>query len=37
MKNYIRNVVEHYIKHDYPESINRDFRIWLTNNKHTEE
>lgn len=37
MKNYIRNVVERYIKHDYPESINRDFRIWLTNNKHTEE
>mgnify|MGYP000836973522 CR=1 FL=1 len=30
MKNYIRDVIDRYIKHDYPEEVNQDFRTWLT-------
>ena len=25
MKNYIRDVIDRYIKHDYPEEVNQDF------------
>ena len=24
MKNYIRDVIDRYIKHDYPEEVNQD-------------
>ena len=30
MKNYIRDVIDRYIKHDYPEEVDQDFRTWLT-------
>ena len=26
MKNYICDVIDRYIKHDYPEEVNQDFR-----------
>ncbi len=26
MKNYIRDVIDRYIKHDYPEEVDQDFR-----------
>ena len=37
MKNYIRDVIDRYIKHDYPEEVNQDFRTWLTDEEHTNE
>lgn len=37
MKNYIHNIIERYIKHDYPEEINRDFRVWLSTDEHVGE
>lgn len=37
MKNYIRDIIDRYIKHDYPEEIDRDFRIWLTDDKLVDE
>lgn len=37
MKNYIRDVIDRYIKHDYPEEVNQDFREWLTDEAHTDE
>lgn len=37
MKNYIRDVIDRYIKHDYPEEVNRDFRVWLTDDKFADK
>lgn len=37
MKNFIRNVIERYIRHEYPEEINRDFRAWLSTDEHAGE
>lgn len=37
MKNYIRDVINHYIKYDYPERINHDFRAWLIDGEHSQE
>lgn len=30
MKNYIRDVIDRYIKHDYPEEVNQDFRTYAS-------
>lgn len=37
MKNYIRDVIDRYIKHDYPEEVNQDFRTWLTDEERADE
>lgn len=37
MKNYIRDVIDRYIKHDYPEEVNQDFRVWLTDDKFADK
>ena len=36
MKNYIRDIIDHYIKHDYPNEVDRDFRVWLTDQDSLE-
>lgn len=37
MKNYIHNIINRYIKHDYPKEVDRDFRTWLTDEEHADE
>ena len=37
MKNYICDVIDRYIKHDYPEEVNQDFRTWLTDEERADE
>ncbi len=37
MKNYIRDVIDRYIKHDYPEEVDQDFRTWLTSEERADE
>ena len=37
MKNYIHDIIDHYIKHDYPNEVDRDFRVWLTDQEHADE
>lgn len=37
MKNPIREVIDRYTSHDYPDEVNRDFRSWLTDDTHIEE
>ena len=37
MKNYIRDVIDRYIKHDYPAEVDRDFRVWLIDDEHADE
>mgnify|MGYP001125911683 CR=1 FL=1 len=36
MKNYIRDVIDRYIKHDYPEEVDQDFRTWLISEENPE-
>lgn len=37
MKNYIHDIIDRYIKHDYPKEVDRDFRVWLTDQEHADE
>ena len=37
MKNYIRDVIDRYIKHDYPEEVDQDFRTWLISEERADE
>ena len=37
MKNYIRDVIDRYIKHDYPAEVDRDFRVWLIDDERADE
>lgn len=37
MKNYIRNIIDYYVKYDYPKEINQNFRIWLSDIEHADE
>ena len=37
MKNYIRDVIDRYIKHDYPAEVDRDFRVWLIDEERADE
>lgn len=37
MKNYIHDIINRYIKHDYPKEVDRDFRVWLTDQEHADE
>lgn len=37
MKNYIRDVIDRYIKHDYPAEVDRDFRVWLIDDERVDE
>lgn len=37
MKNYIHDVIERYVKHNYSQNIDRDFRTWLVDEEHSEE
>lgn len=37
MKNYILEVINRYIQHDYPDDIDREFRAWLTDEEHAAE
>lgn len=37
MKNYIRDVIDRYINHDYPKEVDQDFRTWLTDEERADE
>lgn len=37
MKNYIHDIIDRYTKHDYPKEVDRDFRVWLTDQEHADE
>ena len=37
MKNYIRDVIDRYINHDYPKEVEQDFRTWLTDEERADE
>lgn len=37
MKNYIRDVIDRYINHDYPGEVDQDFRAWLTDRERADE
>ena len=37
MKNYIHDVIDRYIKHDYPKEVDQDFRTWLTDEERADE
>ena len=37
MKNYIQDVIERYITHDYPKEVDQEFRKWLTNEERAGE
>ena len=37
MKNYIRDVIDRYIKHDYLAEVDRDFRVWLIDEERADE
>lgn len=37
MKNYIQKVINRYVKHEYPEPVNQEFRTWLVDEEHIDE